>query len=568
MSSSWSAPRRYGALAAAFLAASVAIYWPALPGPFISDDIMYLGLNPYVQVASLEHVRAILDPFGDMALMSANWAPVHLLAHMLEWQLFGVNVAAYHLTNAVLHALVSVLLVALLAASSVPWAAAALGGAFFLVHPANVEAVAWITQLKTLLAMAFMLAALLACERRPALATAAFTLALLSKALAAVALPVAWALGRAAARDGAPTDGGRARRVALSAWAVALGLFSVVELAAFLYQQPAAPASAPSLASRLAFSAAIGMRYLVMAATGLGVSTFHEVAPGPLLDPWALAGVAAGVLLCARLVTTLLRRRAEGAWWLLAAGSFAPVSQVFPFLYPMADRYLYFILPGLLGGALLAGRDALAQRAPGTRRAAGLALAVAAAGGCAHFAAVSHRRAAIWASDARVMADAVRHYPDGAMAHYVRARAAARDRDATRAAAELRLAARNPAFGFQHVRTDPTLAPVRPSAAFQEVLRELAREHIEESRSAERLTEADLVSLAQAQLTVDDPAGALETLERALALQGAFHEVARGLAAQARARVRAQAAEPPAGAGEARESAPSGAPPPLPGQAP
>jgi hypothetical protein len=502
--------------------------------------------------------------------MSANWAPVHLLAHMLEWQLFGANVAAYHLTNALLHALVSLLLVALLAASRVPRAGAALAGVFFLVHPANVEAVAWISQLKTLLAMALMLGALLLLERRPALATGAFALALLCKALAAVALPVAVALARAHARAAGRDAVPRARRAVLWSWGGVVAAFSGVELAAFLYQHPGGGLADASFGARLGFSAEIGARYLVMAATGIGVSTFHEPAPGASpLDAWVIAGLAAGSVLAARLTVAVRRRKDEAAWWVLAAGSFAPVAQVFPFLYPMADRYLYFILPGLLGGALLAGGEAFARLAPRARRPLGWALAAAAAVGCVHFAAVSHRRAALWVSDARIMADAVRNYPDGSMAHYVRARGAARDRDGARAAAELRLAARNPAFGFQHVRKDPMLSPVRRSPEFQALLRELAREKIELLRAAERLTETDLISLAQAQLVVGDADGALQTLERASALDGRFRGVIVALRREARAlrRAGAGAGEPTgSGAGEAA-GAPSSAQAP-PGSAP
>ena len=61
---------------------------------------------------------------------------------------------------------------------------------------------------------------------------------------------------------------------------------------------------------------------------------------------------------------TLARRELEAAFWVAAAASFAPVSQVFPFLNPVADRYLYCILPGLIGGALCWGRERALRRAP------------------------------------------------------------------------------------------------------------------------------------------------------------------------------------------------------------
>jgi hypothetical protein len=254
-------------------------------------------------------------------------------------------------------------------------------------------------------------------------------------------------------------------------------------------------------------------------------------------------------------------RRAEAAWWVLAAGSFAPVAQLFRFLYPMADRYLYFILPGLLGGMLLAGREALARATPRARQLANRAFVAVVVAICIHFAVVSHGRASLWVSDARIMADAVRHYPDASMAHYVRARGAARDRDAARAAAELRLAARNPAFGYEHVRTDPALDPIRHRSEFTAVLRELAREQIERSRDSKRMTEADLVSLAQAQLEVADLDGAVDTLQRAMALNGSFREVAAALLTRARAMEQKAATAAGAGAGGA---AVSNEEPPLP----
>jgi protein O-mannosyl-transferase len=528
-------------LAAAFLAASLAIFAPAFPGPFVSDDNLYIALNPYVRNGSLADVRAVLDPRSDVTLMVANWAPVHLLSHMLQWRLFGPNVRAFHLTNAVLHAGVSLLLVALLRRSRVPPLAAALGGALFLVHPANVEAVAWISQLKTLLAAGFLFLALLLWERRPAPATLAFLLALFSKALAAIALPVAYVLERARARATLP-----APSRALMAWALVFAGFAAIQLVAFFYHHPDGAEQSARLGERLVEATAIGARYLAMAATGYGVSTFHEPAPvASLGDPWFVAGALAAAGIGARILVTLRSRSEEAAWWILAVGSYLPVSQLVPFLFPVADRYLYLILPGLLGGALLAGQRVFERLPAGARRPAARTAALAAMAICLLFAARSHERAGIWVSDARILADSIRNYPESPTAHYVRAGSAARDRDAPRAVAELRQAARSGAFGFTRVNPDPQFNPIRESPEFQAFLRELARAHIESSRSQERLVGVDMLNLAEAQLTIGDATAARATLERVLAKPDGYRGIAQAMLARAR-RMEAEARRDPA----------------------
>ena len=55
-----------------------------------------------------------------------------------------------------------------------------LGGAFFTLHPANVQVVVWISQLKSTAGLAFALGALLALPRRPVLATTVARLALMN----------------------------------------------------------------------------------------------------------------------------------------------------------------------------------------------------------------------------------------------------------------------------------------------------------------------------------------------------------------------------------------------------
>lgn len=174
-----------------FTVVALVVTWPALRCPFHSDDVGYVEKNTYVHELSLENLTAILDPWGEPARNTANYAPVHLLAHAVEWWLWGSQVVAHHVVNVLLHAMAATLLVALLLSRGLPFAPSVLAGSLFLLHPANVETVAWIFQLKSMLALSLVIAALLAHPRHPLAGLLFFALALLSKASALLALPVA-----------------------------------------------------------------------------------------------------------------------------------------------------------------------------------------------------------------------------------------------------------------------------------------------------------------------------------------------------------------------------------------
>lgn len=521
-----------------FAALLSVVYGSALRAPFYSDDFLFYVDNSYVAAPTLDNVVEILDPRGGAKYSTANYAPVSLLLSLVQIQAFGDATFGYHLTNLLLHALNAVLLIALLRASGISGSAALLGGALFAFHPANVEAVAWASQLRTLAAVALGLGALLTLWRHPAWATALFVLAVLTKFQAAAFLPMAMAFAWARRVP----FGWRGVWPWLGGWAVMLGGIAVPQVAAFRAVGALDEPAFADVGVWVRSMAAYGAHYLQMAATGLGVSAFQEPEPAfSWLDRRWIAGLVLGGLLAARLVATLRQRREEAAWWVSSAAAFVMVAQLGAFRYATADRYLYLILPGLIGGSLLLAQDVAARwlRRGGSARllrtASRAALAAAAVLICLA-ALQTSRRAALWEEPFRLHLDAAAHYPSGSQAHFVRAVRAAHSGDVERAVAELRAAEEKKRMSLaMSFGVNPYLAPIHYEPAFQEFVRETARSYIERVerrglRFGERFT------VASAYDTLGDYDKAIALLEAALREGDPDRERLLGLLERVRAR--------------------------------
>ncbi|MEI8341882.1 MAG: hypothetical protein WCH43_10160, partial [Verrucomicrobiota bacterium] len=139
---------------------ALALYWPSLSFDFVWDARAVIMTNPYVH--GLRHLGEILTLRVMHLDVIDNNRPVFLLSAMLDWTLWGANPFGYHLTNVLLHALVSVLLFAFLRRlmNGVPPWAPFFAALVFAVHPVNCEAVAEISYRKDLIAAAGILAAL------------------------------------------------------------------------------------------------------------------------------------------------------------------------------------------------------------------------------------------------------------------------------------------------------------------------------------------------------------------------------------------------------------------------
>jgi Flp pilus assembly protein TadD len=139
---------------AALVSLTLLAYLPALSAGYIWDDGAYVQYNSTLR--SLDGLRQIWFELG----ATQDYYPATFTTFWLEYQLWGVVPAGYHLSNVLLHALNAVLLANLLTRLRVPgaWFAAAI----FALHPVHVESVAWITERKNVLSGLFFLLSLYA----------------------------------------------------------------------------------------------------------------------------------------------------------------------------------------------------------------------------------------------------------------------------------------------------------------------------------------------------------------------------------------------------------------------
>jgi tetratricopeptide (TPR) repeat protein len=128
------------------------IYWPSLRGGWVWDDTWYITTNPLVRTWTG------LWKFWFQPGSWVEYYPLHETVLWLQYQIFRNDTLGYHLTNVFLHIINALLVWRLLAKFGLRFAW--LGGLIFAVHPAQVESVAWISELKNTFSLPFLLLAM------------------------------------------------------------------------------------------------------------------------------------------------------------------------------------------------------------------------------------------------------------------------------------------------------------------------------------------------------------------------------------------------------------------------
>lgn len=128
-------------------------YWPVTKAGYIWDDDNYVTQN-----ATLRQPAGLLEIWGN-PLSTPQYYPLVHTSYWIEYQLWGLDPAGYHLTNVMLHGLNACLVFLIVRQLAIPgaiWPAL-----IFALHPVHVESVAWITERKNVLSGFFYLLAML-----------------------------------------------------------------------------------------------------------------------------------------------------------------------------------------------------------------------------------------------------------------------------------------------------------------------------------------------------------------------------------------------------------------------
>jgi tetratricopeptide (TPR) repeat protein len=167
---------RKSLIAAAVAVLTFAVYLPALQDGFVWDDVQYITRNSFIR-----SINGNLFKTAFLTFQADNWHPLTWISHALDYAVWGLNPLGHHLTNIILHAINTFLVVLLVVrlmeqasgrrvSRSAPHSslltpdnshyalvAAGITGALFGLHPLHVESVAWISERKDLLCALFFL---------------------------------------------------------------------------------------------------------------------------------------------------------------------------------------------------------------------------------------------------------------------------------------------------------------------------------------------------------------------------------------------------------------------------
>jgi hypothetical protein len=375
--------------------------------------------------------RSLLGPDGPKALGNGilPYRPLRYASYLVDARLGGGAAWAYHATNVALHALAGALVARVSRRLGGTPLVGLVAGLLFVTHPVAVEAVAYVSGRRDLLATLLGLASLLlwtSPKGRSAAALALLLLAVASKesgALFLVALLLASAsgFGPPLSRAGLALAGAAAAAVALPIAYGAVGPIAASGPACALV------ATTTKLATHYASQWLVPIRLAVeYPALAVASSDCAQLLDVTALCGFLLLGTASGLVLAA--LSPAIRRsdgQAEkadaepAAWglvfaWAWAAFCFIALATVVGRHEPGADRHAYPLLAAVSVACTLSAARLVSHRGWGT----GLLASIAVAFVVATLTGLTARRASIWRDERTLWTAAVAEAPASGRAQH------------------------------------------------------------------------------------------------------------------------------------------------------
>ncbi|MHC4982745.1 MAG: hypothetical protein ACYTF6_06210 [Planctomycetota bacterium] len=411
-------------------AVAAGTYLPTLWGDFVYDDMQVL-IGDYIHQPA--HFWEVLT-FRVMGRDVIDFnRPMMLLSLIVDSMIWGREPFGYHLTNVLLHAACSVMLLVVLlqifrrlsqyqAGQTRPMLGALAGALLFAVHPINSEAVSPVTFREDLLVPFFALLMFLLIDgfpakRKPAsvLLGAACALLMLasvaSKETGAI-VPVFVALYWLVVR----------RRSQWRPWAglvtagcILVGLFIA---ARFTFGPQDSEVFYPVRRLGGSFTETLKIQPRIWTLQLMLIFRPDVLCADQQL-PYAIEpvglGLALGTLgvLAVSLVALAFRNPAAGLGSALYCLAIAPASNLLPMYRPIADRYLYFPMAGV---AMVVGAVVWRLKMPRDRRAL-VAMAAGGVGILAMLATFTVRRTFVWQNSISLWSDTVARNRDSFTGH-------------------------------------------------------------------------------------------------------------------------------------------------------
>jgi hypothetical protein len=386
------------------------------------DDPTYVIKNEAIRGFTWEHLKTAFTTY-----YVGNYAPVQVVSYMIDYSLWGMKASGFLFTNILLHAANGVLLYLLLIRIHEARVWAFFASLLFLLHPVQVESVAWISQRKNVICMFFFLVAFYGYVRFREktsgqgtfwylVAVTAFILSLLAKSVAVI-LPPLLIIYNLSFPD-------RQARKGLLIDKIPFVLAAAV--VAFLALESQSPEFdggrvhhyyGGSLLNTFFTMLPVLARYLGMIFWPANLSAWYN----PPIRTGIDGAVAwSGMLLLALIsLGILLWRRQRGLffWYVVFFTGLGPVSQIVPITTLMNDRYLYFPLLGaapFLCALLLPTATVSDLLKPGRQMAISGVLLVA----VLLCALTTINRTAVWRDSVTLWQDAVTKSPGVSLVHH------------------------------------------------------------------------------------------------------------------------------------------------------